>query len=429
MRRRTNHSPARWAFLPVLLVALLGASPATAAIDNFVLEGFSAVGSFDLDDRIGKASGETEHVINIEDCEAYLGQKIEVSWKLSIAPADGDQYSVKVSEPDGSCPTDDLDDGADEDGCAAVYDTRTDVESSTNRFEVDLDTLTGGDCGAGTDHRGSVYIVYDYYVDDTVGHEVIDFDVDLDPPVAPTHVQAIPGESSISVTWDDDVNTEDGVKYRVYYRAAGGVASADTADGSEPSGVEASSHTIEGLESNTTYYFRVAAIDPNDNEGPLSSDMEVFTTTVPAEDFWEHYKAADGGDPGGFCFIATAAYGTPLASHVGLLRRFRDDVLMTTSFGRSLVALYYETSPPIARVVYQNRWLAALVRIVLLPLVFAAWFLLELSWLGQLTALLGLWLVGRVFRVARARRFRRPGPRMRLLPLTGPARGEEVAPC
>lgn len=52
----------------------------------------------------------------------------------------------------------------------------------------------------------------------------------------------------------------------------------------------------------------------------------------------------------GPCFIATAAFaGEPDAAEILWLRRYRDDVLRKTPAGRRLIALYYRTSPPIAR--------------------------------------------------------------------------------
>lgn len=73
---------------------------------------------------------------------------------------------------------------------------------------------------------------------------------------------------------------------------------------------------------------------------------------------------------GGGCFIATAAYGSPYNSHLASLRDFRDRILMRTRPGRALVQLYYQNSPPLAKLISDRNWLRAVVRGVLAPLVF-----------------------------------------------------------
>jgi hypothetical protein len=68
----------------------------------------------------------------------------------------------------------------------------------------------------------------------------------------------------------------------------------------------------------------------------------------------------------GFCFIATAAYGTETASELGILRDFRDQVLLGNALGSRFVATYYKVSPPIAALLAKNDFLRAVVREVLL---------------------------------------------------------------
>ena len=62
------------------------------------------------------------------------------------------------------------------------------------------------------------------------------------------------------------------------------------------------------------------------------------------------------------CFIATAAYGTPLHEDIDVLRDFRDEYLMTNPAGRTFVKVYYTTSPPIADVIGANEELRIIVR-------------------------------------------------------------------
>jgi len=63
-----------------------------------------------------------------------------------------------------------------------------------------------------------------------------------------------------------------------------------------------------------------------------------------------------------YCFIATAAYGTPTAEQLDVLREFRDVVLLESTAGSQFVALYYQLSPPIAEFIAGNELLRTLVR-------------------------------------------------------------------
>ncbi|MFA5772021.1 MAG: CFI-box-CTERM domain-containing protein [Thermoplasmata archaeon] len=71
----------------------------------------------------------------------------------------------------------------------------------------------------------------------------------------------------------------------------------------------------------------------------------------------------------GPCFIATAAYGTPMAEEINVLRNWRDDFLLSTKIGTSFVNIYYKTSPPIADFVSSSNLRKAVVRAVINPIV------------------------------------------------------------
>lgn len=62
------------------------------------------------------------------------------------------------------------------------------------------------------------------------------------------------------------------------------------------------------------------------------------------------------------CFIATAAYDTPAADEIDVLRDFRDDVLRQHVLGRLFVKTYYRSSPPIAQWIRRNRTRRELVK-------------------------------------------------------------------
>ena len=76
------------------------------------------------------------------------------------------------------------------------------------------------------------------------------------------------------------------------------------------------------------------------------------------EPFWKEY-----------CFIATAAYGSPLHPYVKILREFRDKFLMSSKFGHVLVKFYYKYSPYIADLITKHKILKTAVWISLFPLV------------------------------------------------------------
>jgi len=76
---------------------------------------------------------------------------------------------------------------------------------------------------------------------------------------------------------------------------------------------------------------------------------------------------------GGFapCFIATAAYGSPLAPEVDALRTLRDRFLMRTAWGRAFVRAYYFVSPALASVIAKSGALKYWARVAFLrPMIF-----------------------------------------------------------
>jgi hypothetical protein len=114
-------------------------------------------------------------------------------------------------------------------------------------------------------------------------------------------------------------------------------------------------------------------------------DGQEADQTFPFHDGWTTKLdlTAAGEVPPPFsmpCFIATAAYGTPTAKQIDVLREFRDVVLLKSTVGSQFVALYYQLSPPIADVIAGNELLRTLVRELLID---------PIVWVVQSTG--GIW--------------------------------------
>jgi hypothetical protein len=76
----------------------------------------------------------------------------------------------------------------------------------------------------------------------------------------------------------------------------------------------------------------------------------------------ESLKTRDSGR----CFIATAVYGSALAPEVLVFRRYRDEVLLPSRVGASLVEAYYVVSPPLALLISKVECLKIAVRYLIL---------------------------------------------------------------
>jgi hypothetical protein len=134
---------------------------------------------------------------------------------------------------------------------------------------------------------------------------------------------------------------------------------------------------FDTLDEGTDFIFEdyVAPADPG--EEPENSKLTISgtylaeklknigdTTVLDVEfDHGENAKLTIQAIGTPFCFIATAAYGTPAAEEINILREFRDEVLRPSRLGAELVSLYYKTSPPIAEFIFQSEALRAAVRV------------------------------------------------------------------
>jgi len=115
----------------------------------------------------------------------------------------------------------------------------------------------------------------------------------------------------------------------------------------------------------------------HENDNPITITMDSdksitanFTAIPPPKE--------EAGKKGG-CFIATAAYGSPLHPHLDILRDFRDIYLMPSKLGRALVNIYYKYSPSVADFIAKHSALKVAVWISLLPLVAFSYSMVHLG--------------------------------------------------
>lgn len=110
-----------------------------------------------------------------------------------------------------------------------------------------------------------------------------------------------------------------------------------------------------GLVQQTHYYVAVRAMDACTGVGPITAaevttPARVFATVSP-------------------CFVATAAFGTPMAQEVSALRRARDRHLMSNRLGRALVSAYHAVGPAFADLIREREGLRSVARTALRPAV------------------------------------------------------------
>jgi len=96
------------------------------------------------------------------------------------------------------------------------------------------------------------------------------------------------------------------------------------------------------------------------------ADVTAASTTITMNDDYSIIATFKFGTG---CFIATAAYGTPMAEEIEILREFRDEYLLTNPVGKTLVEFYYRLSPPIAEFITEHPSLKPVVRTGLVPAV------------------------------------------------------------
>jgi hypothetical protein len=112
---------------------------------------------------------------------------------------------------------------------------------------------------------------------------------------------------------------------------------------------------LTGLISQTQYEFK-GQLKYNGTGSPIEGATRQFTTAAGSSTSLNDLLGYFG------CFVATAAYGTPAAEQIDVLREFRDVALLKSKVGSHFVALYYRLSPPVAGFIAGHEVVRTLVR-------------------------------------------------------------------
>jgi YVTN family beta-propeller protein len=173
-------------------------------------------------------------------------------------------------------------------------------------------------------------------------------------PEAPTDlvVNSV-SDDQIDLSWKDNSSNESGFKIERKEGSKGTFTQIATVS------VNVTFFNDTGLTSYTTYTYRVRAFN---DAGNSRYSNETKGTPVPT-----------------ICFIATAVYGSSMTEEVKVLRRFRDNILLTNAVGKAFVRIYYKVSPPVADFIAKHDSLKTIVRWGLLPLVGMSWIALKIG--------------------------------------------------
>lgn len=131
---------------------------------------------------------------------------------------------------------------------------------------------------------------------------------------------------------------------------------------------------VDGLENDKRYFFRLALVDEAENVvqhfPDTSADASCTLSTAPADCAYDAIPSEVLGllSKDFNCFVATAAYGTPLEPKLQTFREFRYKVLLPHKWGLEFVKFYYTYGPYAARYIQDKPALRAVARGLLWPL-------------------------------------------------------------
>ena len=196
------------------------------------------------------------------------------------------------------------------------------------------------------------------------------------------------GSTAYNDFWEYDPNadiTPDPFTFRDQQDVAWGrtiTSNAITVSGikTAPISIEGGTYSLNGGD----YTDEAGTVSNGDTVTVRQTSSAVFHTTTDAtltigtvsDTFSVTTKYIYDEGESGPCFIATAAFGSPLAGQVEILRQFRDRYLLKNDWGRKFVAWYYRNGSVAARFIADKPLIKLAVRTALYPLVGFSWLLI-----------------------------------------------------
>ncbi|MCX5834464.1 MAG: beta-propeller fold lactonase family protein [Deltaproteobacteria bacterium] len=160
------------------------------------------------------------------------------------------------------------------------------------------------------------------------------------------------GLSQINLYWTDNSDNETGfaIERRTSESAFGEIYRV---------GANITYYRDTGLDSFTTYYYRVRAYNTSTGEySPYSNEASATTNVTDDDNDWL------------FCSVSYILKGTPFNGHMNKLRKFRDQVLMKSGMGKTFVKFYYSLSPGLVKVFQKYDILKQISKALLIPLIY-----------------------------------------------------------
>jgi hypothetical protein len=120
----------------------------------------------------------------------------------------------------------------------------------------------------------------------------------------------------------------------------------------------------------------------DNNELGIKAEIDLRDNNIPSyKSIRPYWKNVSTRDPKNLpedtvqdeCFIATAVFGSKMEPSVILLRKFRNEFLLTNKLGKNFVDFYYQHSPKFASFISDHNLLKGIVRIALLPVLAVAY--------------------------------------------------------